>query len=106
VPHSTAQRVPITASASGNNTLVAAVTGRKIRVMSLALVASAAVTVQLQSGAGGTNLTGAMALAANGVLVLPFNSEGWGETAVATLLNLVLGGAVPVAGVLTYIEVY
>lgn len=102
---STPQHAAIAASSSGNNTVVAAVTGRKVRVLAAVFVAAGAVTVKLQSGAGGTDLTGAMALAANGVLVLPFNPQGWCETAVAALLNLSLGGAVSVAGVITYVEV-
>lgn len=90
---------------SGDNTLVAAVTGKKIRVLSLFLVAAGAVTVRFESGAGGTALTGQMSMAANGVLQLPFNDRGWFETAAAALLNLELGGAVSVDGVISYVEV-
>ena len=95
----------IDAATSGDNTLVAAVTGKKIRVLSLFLVASAAVTVRFESGAGGTALTGQMSLAANGVLSLPFNEQGHFETAAAALLNLELNGATSVDGALTYQEV-
>lgn len=95
----------IDAATSGDNTLVAAVTGKKIRVTSMFLVASAAVNVRFESGAGGTALTGQMNLIANTGFVLPFNPEGWFQTAVATLLNLELSGAVSVDGSLTYIEV-
>jgi hypothetical protein len=99
------QRAAVAAAANGNNTVVAAVTGRKIRVLSAVLVAAGTVAPQFQSGAGGTNLTGAMPMVANGVLTLPFNPEGWFETAAGQLLNLNLSGAILVAGVLSYVEV-
>lgn len=95
----------IDAATSGDNTLVAAVTGKKIRVLSLYLVATGAVLVRFESGASGTALTGQSSMAANGVLVLPYNPLGWFETAAAALLNLELGGAVSVDGALSYIEV-
>lgn len=95
----------IDAATSGDNTLVAAVASKKIRVMSLFLVAAGAVTARFESGAGGTALTGQMNLAANGGFVLPFNPVGWFETASNTLLNLELSGAVSVDGSLTYVEV-
>ena len=88
----------IDAATSGNNTLVAAVTGKKIRVLSLYLVASGAVTARFESAAGGTALSGQMQLAANGVLSLPYNPAGWFETAAAALLNLELSDAVSVDG--------
>jgi hypothetical protein len=37
-------------------------------------------------------------------VTLPFNPVGWFETSAATLLNLELGGAQSVDGVLVYIE--
>lgn len=99
-------RAAVSAAGSGNNTLVAAVTGKKIKVLSLVLVAASAVTVRLESGASGTALTGVMSLTANGglQLVLPptLQGFGWVETAQAVLLNLELGGAVQVSGMLTY----
>lgn len=95
----------IDAATSGDNTLVAAVTGKKIRVLSVYLVAAGAVTARFESGASGAALSGQMSLAANGAVALPFNPGGWFETAAATLLNLELGGAVSVDGGLSYVEV-
>lgn len=89
----------------GDNTIVAAVTGKKIRVLAVFLVAAAAVTIRFESGAGGTALTGQMVLAANGGFTLPFNPEGWFETAAAALLNLELSAAASVDGALAYVEV-
>lgn len=95
----------ISAASSGDNTLVAAVGGKKIRVLSAFIVAAGAVTAAFESGASGTALTGDASFAANGVLVLPYNQEGWFETAASALLNLELGGAVQTSGGLSYIEV-
>jgi hypothetical protein len=95
----------IDAASSGDNTLVAAVNPKKIRVLSLFLMAAAAVTVRFESGAGGTALSGQMNVPANGGFSLPYNPVGWFETASNTLLNLELGGAVSVDGCLTYVEV-
>lgn len=95
----------IDAATSGNNTIVAAVTGKKIRVLSAFVVAAGAVTARFESGADGTALTGQMSLAANGGFVLPFNPVGHFETAAGVLLNLELSGAVSVDGSVTYVEV-
>jgi hypothetical protein len=87
---------------SGDNTLVAAQTGKRIIVHQLFLVAAGAVNVRFESGAGGTALTGQMNFAANGGIALPFSEQGWFETAQGALLNLELSGAVSVDGALKY----
>lgn len=90
----------------GNTTLVAAQgAGVKIRVVGLVLVAAGAVTATLQSGAGGTSLTGAMSMITGTPLPLQFNPGGWCETAANALLNLNLGGAVQVSGVIAWVAV-
>lgn len=96
------KRLVISAASSGDNTLLSAVTGHKIRVLSYTLVAAGAVTVAFESAAGGTALTGDMSLIAGVPLVVPFEREGHFETVVSELLNLELGGAVQVSGHLTY----
>ena len=95
----------IAASSSGDNTLVAAVASKKLRVLSYTLVAAGAVTCRFEDGAGGTAKSGVMSLAANGVLSVPFSAVGHFETTANTLLNLELGGAVSVAGHICYVEV-
>lgn len=95
----------LSGATSGDNTLVSAVAGKKIRVLSLYAVAAGAVTVRFESAAGGTALTGVASLAANGGIVLPFNEGGWFETNAGELLNMELGGAVQTSGSLSYIEV-
>lgn len=99
------KRAAVAATAMGDNTLVAAVTGKSIRVLALVLVASGgANTVRLESDAAGTALTGQMDLAADGQLVLPYNPAGWVATVAGELLNLELSAATAVAGMLLYVE--
>lgn len=96
----------IDTASSGNNTLVGAVTSKKIRVIRYTLKAAGAVNVKFQSGAGGTDLTGAMPCAAAGDGVTGAEALlGHFETASGALLNLSLSGAVQVSGHLTYVEV-
>ena len=96
----------IAAASSGNNTIVAAVTSKKIRVLGWNMVANGAVNAKWQSGAGGTDLTGLYyCAAAGGGISVPFNPVGWFETGSNTLLNLNLSGAVAVGGCLVYVEV-
>jgi hypothetical protein len=94
----------IAASTDGNNTLVAGVAGKRIRVLSMVLVASGGVnTAQLQTAAGGVALTGVMDLADNGQLTMLYNPAGWCETGTGELLNMALTEANAVAGMLTYV---
>lgn len=95
----------IDAASSGDNTIVAAVTSKKIRVLSLFLVAAGTTTVRFESGASGTALSGQMNLIANTGFALPYNPVGWFETASNTLLNIELSAAISVDGSLTYVEV-
>lgn len=95
----------IAASSSGNNTIVAAVTSKKIRVLGLKLIANGTVNAKWQSGASGTDLTGLSYLVVNSGEVLPFSPVGWFESASGVLLNLNLSGAVAVGGHLIYVEV-
>lgn len=95
----------IDAASSGDNTLVAAVAGKKIRVLAAFVQSAGTVNVRFEDGAGGTALTGQMNNVANTGFVLPFNPVGWFETTANTLLNLELSGAVSVDGCLTYVEV-
>lgn len=101
---------PIDAGLSGDNIIVQAAPGLKIRVLSYVLVAAAAVTVQWQSGITGQNsfrrpLSGAMSLAVNGSLPSPSaGPDGWlFETDAHQDLILNLGGAQNVRGHLTFV---
>lgn len=95
----------IAASGSGNNTIVAAVTSKKIRVLAYNFMSEGTVNAKFQSAAGGTDLTGLSYLIANTGKVAPFNPVGWFETVAGELLNLNLSAAVAVGGELVYVEV-
>ena len=98
--------VKISAGSSGNNTIVAAVTSKKIRVLSYTLIGSGVVNPKFQDGASGTDLTGLLYIAGlGGGCSAAYSQVGHFETTAGTLLNLNLSGAVIVGGHLTYIEV-
>ena len=100
----------ISAASSGNNTLIAAVASKKIRVLALNLISAAANNIYITSGAGGTAIwagsTNKANFAANGGMVLPYNPVGWFETlATNTALVANLSAASAIGGSITYIEV-
>lgn len=95
----------IAASSSGDNTIVAAVTSKKIRVLAYNFIANGTVNAKFQSGAAGTDKTGLKYCVANMGICAPFNPVGWFETASNTLLNLNLSAAVAIGGELVYVEV-
>lgn len=91
------------AAATGNTTVVAATTGKRVVVVGYAIVASGAVAVKFTDGAGGTNLTGAMALAANGGVSYAGDITTPALAAsVGNALVLNAGGAVQVSGHIAY----
>src|SRR5687768_14086229 len=96
------KRAVINAATSGDNTIVSAVAGKKIRLLSLFYMAAGTVKVRLENGAAGTALTGQMEHTAQTDMVLPPNEDGWFETAAGQLLNMELSGAISVDGALTY----
>lgn len=92
----------IEADTTGNTQVVAAVTGKKIRVHGALVIANAAVTVKFQSAT--TDITGPMSLSANG----GFAHEsilGMFETAAGEALNINLSANQSVGGHLSYVEV-
>ena len=92
----------IDVAANGDNTIVAADPTRKIKVQSYVVVADAAVTARWKSGAG-TNISGAMSLAANGGVSSSTAAGTWlMETAVNQALVLNLGAAIGARGHVAY----
>jgi hypothetical protein len=92
------------AAASGDTTLVAAVAGKRYSVISYAIVATGAVSVKFKDGAG-TDVTGAMALAANGGLSFAADPTAPAfQTSVGNALVINASGAVQVSGHVAYIE--
>jgi hypothetical protein len=94
----------IAASASGDTTLLAAVTTRRWLVRKLVLVAKTAVDIKFKSGA--TDITGVMAFAANQTLILPWQNDKDPAWLVAGAINqalvINLSAAIVVGGVLVY----
>lgn len=95
--------VGINVGSSGDSALVAAVVGKKIRVLSYVLVADGTVAVKFESAT--TALTGPMALVAYSGVASGFCPVGHFETVANTVLNLNLTAAVGVRGHLVYVEV-
>lgn len=91
--------VKITAS-SGDNTLVSAVAGSKIRVLSYVLVGAGTQTAKFQSSTT-SDLTGAMTLIAGYPIVNSLQREGLFETVAGEALNLATSASTA-AGHLTY----
>ena len=95
---------PVSVSASGDNTIVAAVATKKIRLLSGLLVAAGTVNVKWKSAAA-TDLTGAMSML--NAARIEHSATPWGqfETAAGEALVLNLSAAIGVAGWITYLEV-
>lgn len=89
----------ISLAATGD--VVAAVTGKKIRVVEFCIVAAGAVTANFESGT--TDITGVMSLI-TGVPVFGNTPFGCFETAAGAALRLTLGGSVQVSGWVNYQE--
>ena len=100
---------PIAAATNGDNTLVAAVTGKKIRVLAMCLVAGANGNVYFTSDPSGTVIFGGstnkMALGNTGGFVLPYSGVGWFETTAGTALIMNASSVGPFSGGLVYVTV-
>jgi hypothetical protein len=94
----------IAVSSSGDNTVVAAVPNRRIRVIRWGVVCAAAVAITWKSSTAGA-ISGARSFAANGGLESTYCPEGLFQTAIGEALVLNLSSAVAVGGDLTYIVV-
>lgn len=98
----------ISASSSGDNTVVAAVANRKIKVLNYAAIAASDVSVTWKSGSS-TSISGAIPFPANGGLApvggpnTPVGMVPLFETATGEALVMNLSSAVLVAGHLAYI---
>ena len=96
--------IGIDASASGDNTVVNAVSGRKIKVLNYTVVVPSTVTLRWKSGAGGI-LSGPMSFGANGGVAAAYAAPGDGwliETTGDQALVLNLSAGVAVGGHLVY----
>lgn len=92
----------VSCAASGNNELVAAVAGKRLKLISALLVADGTVAVKFRSAS--TDLSGAMSLIVNSGFVIPESMVGWIVTSQGEPLNLNLSAAIQVSGMLVYEE--
>lgn len=95
-PRFTPIRFTAAPASSGANTIIAAVTGLKIRVLSLWMSPATAVNAKWQSSTT-SDLTKLFYMpSSHPGVVLPHNPMGWFQTVAGELLNLDLSGAVVV----------
>lgn len=100
------QSAVIDDASSGDNTIVAAVSGKKICVLGFGFIVAGAVNVRFEDGAGGTALTGVMTFdAASKGIAVPIGMDCLFQTSDGTLLNLELSGAVSVDGWVNYVVI-
>lgn len=92
------------AASTADATLVAAVAGKKIRLLSLHLDCAGTATVAtLQSNA--TAILGPFNNAASEQTVLPYHPHGWKETTAGGALKMTTGAGATTSWAVTYIEV-
>lgn len=93
----------ISFSNTGDNTVVAAVAGKSVRVFRIFFVCSAATNVTIKDGAG-TNLTGAMSMGANGGFTLDYmdGSEPWFFTSSGNAFIINQSGTAQISGTVFY----
>lgn len=94
----------IATSSSGNTEIVAATTGKKIRVLAYNYVANGTANIKWHSGTS-TVIGGLGYWVVNTGKVVPFCPVGWFETAAGEALNINLSQAVGVGGELAYVLV-
>jgi len=102
VGYSTVQYATINATTSGNTQVVGAVSGKRIRVIAYAVIASATVNIRFRSGT--TDITGSMRVVEGGGIAHAYDG-GLFETAVNQPLNINLSTNATVGGYVVYREV-
>jgi hypothetical protein len=101
------KRIIVSYGTAADHSMVAAVTGKKIRLLSFhATLNGTAPAIRFESAAGGTALSGVMLPATGTQINLPFHPLGHLETAAGEALSLEVGGTTPsVMGVASYVLV-
>ena len=93
----------VSVSSSGDNTAIAAVTSRRIRVLAVSISAASAVNAKFTSSTT-SDLTKLFYLTSGDLnVVLPYNPFGWFQTVAGELLGLNLSSGVSVALQITYV---
>jgi hypothetical protein len=102
VAYGTVQYASISATSSGSTQVVGAVSGKRIRVIAFAVIASATVNIKFQSGT--TDITGTMRLVEGGGIAHAYDG-GLFQTAVGQALNINLSTNATVGGYVIYREI-
>jgi hypothetical protein len=102
VAHSTVQYASISATTSGDTQIVAGVSGKRIRVIAYAVVASGTVNIKFRSGT--TDITGSMRVVEGGGIAHAYDG-GLFQTAIGQPLNINLSTNATVGGYVVYREV-
>lgn len=97
------KRVSINPSTATTTQLVAAVAGKKYRVLSAIVVTTLANNINFESGT--TDISAIFPLGANGGLVLDFNEHGWFETVAGEALQFTTSAATACGCSVQYIEI-
>jgi len=94
----------INESTAASNEIVAAVSGKKIRILAMMVIAAGDVNLTVEDE-DGNDLIGLCEIAEAGGFVLPLNEAGWQEAPAGKALHLLSSAAVQVGGCITYQEV-
>ena len=94
-----------TVSLATSGTIVAAVAGKRVRVLAYLIVCTSANAVTWQTSTGNVPLSGSMSFGASGGVSAPFSQVGHFQTIAGDGLVLALGSAAQVSGHLTYVMV-
>ncbi len=96
---------PITAWVSGSTTIISAVTGKKLRILSYSIVCSGSTGFRWRSHTTTASATGNMVFSANGGISVGNSPFGHFETVSGEALDVYLSTSASVGGHLTYLEV-
>lgn len=98
VPTSTdLTEIIVDAAGAGDNTIISGVAAQTIRIWKIFFVCDADVSVLFKDGAG-INLTGLVAMKANGSVVLDFDGEPWFTASAGNAFIINLSGAFGIRG--------
>lgn len=93
-------------TASGSAVLITAVASKKLRLLSMQIVAGTAQQFKILEDSSGATLMGSIKLAANGGFILPPNEFGWFETAAGNGIDISCSSTLAtLGGCLTFLQV-
>jgi hypothetical protein len=96
----------VNATADGDNTVIAAVSGKALRVLGYQLATTAAGTITLQDSAGSPAVFASFPMAANGNISYAGGLQAPAfETASGVALEISNGAGVDTLGHITYVEI-